>query len=71
MSIPDALTVSEIKQLTQDFADATKRSVDVGFDVIEIHSAHGYLLHEFLSPQNNLRTDEYGGSFENCTRFFT
>ena len=69
MPIPHALTVSEIQQLTQDFAAATKRSVDVGFDVIELHSAHGYLLHEFLSPLSNLRTDEYGGSFENRTRF--
>ena len=69
MPIPHALTVSEIQKLVQDFADATKRSVDVGFDVIEIHSAHGYLLHQFLSPLSNLRTDEYGGSFKNRTRF--
>ena len=69
MPIPHALTVSEIQKLVQDFADATKRSVDVGFDVVEIHSAHGYLLHQFLSPLSNLRTDEYGGSFENRTRF--
>ncbi len=57
MPIPHALTVFEIQKLVQDFSDATKRSVDVGFDVIEIHSAHGYLLHEFLSPLSNLRTD--------------
>ena len=69
MPIPHALTVSEIQQLIQDFADATKRSVNVGFDVIELHAAHGYLLHQFLSPLSNLRNDEYGGSFENRTRF--
>lgn len=69
MPIPHALTVSEIQQLIQDFADATKRAVNVGFDVIELHGAHGYLLHQFLSPLSNLRNDEYGGSFENRTRF--
>lgn len=66
--VPRALTKDEIKKLTQDFADAAKRSVEAGFDVIEIHSAHGYLMHEFLSPVSNQRTDEYGGSFENRTR---
>ena len=69
MPIPQALTVSEIQQLVQDFAAATKRAVNVGFDVIELHGAHGYLLHQFLSPLSNLRNDEYGGSFENRTRF--
>ena len=69
MPIPQALTISEIQQLIQDFADATKRAVSVGFDVIELHGAHGYLLHQFLSPLSNLRNDEYGGSFENRTRF--
>lgn len=69
MPIPHALTVLEIQQLTQDFADATKRAVSVGFDVIELHGAHGYLLHQFLSPLSNLRNDGYGGSFENRTRF--
>ena len=63
-----ALAVHEIQQLVQDFADAAKRAIDVGFDVLEIHSAHGYLLHQFLSPLINERTDEYGGSFENRTR---
>jgi len=69
MPIPYALSISEIQHLVQDFAAATKRAVQVGFDVIEIHGAHGYLLHQFLSPLSNLRTDEYGGSFENRTRF--
>ncbi len=66
---PRALTVDEIHQLTRDFAAAATRAIDVGFDVIEIHAAHGYLLHQFYSPLANTRTDEYGGSFENRVRF--
>jgi len=66
---PRALTIDEIHQLTSDFASAAKRAVDVGFDVIEIHAAHGYLLHQFYSPLANTRGDEYGGSFENRVRF--
>jgi 2,4-dienoyl-CoA reductase-like NADH-dependent reductase (Old Yellow Enzyme family) len=50
------------------FVDATRRSLDAGFDVVELHAAHGYLLHEFLSPLSNTRDDAYGGSFENRTR---
>lgn len=68
-AVPRALTVDEIHQLTQDFAAAAKRSVEVGFDVIELHAAHGYLFHQFYSPLANKRTDEYGGSFENRIRF--
>ncbi|KAK9244192.1 hypothetical protein V1506DRAFT_542246 [Lipomyces tetrasporus] len=65
---PKALTTQEIKKVVQDFAKAADRSVKAGVDVIEIHAAHGYLLHQFLSPISNRRTDEYGGSFENRTR---
>jgi len=49
--------------------NATQRSLAAGFNLIEIHAAHGYLLHEFLSPLSNQRTDDYGGSFENRIRF--
>jgi 2,4-dienoyl-CoA reductase-like NADH-dependent reductase (Old Yellow Enzyme family) len=68
-AVPRALTVDEIHQLTQDFALAAQRSVEVGFDVIELHAAHGYLFHQFYSPLANTRTDQYGGSFENRIRF--
>ena len=66
---PHQLTIPEIKKLVQDFQDATRRSLEAGFDVIEIHAAHGYLIHQFMSPLSNVRTDEYGGSFENRIRF--
>lgn len=65
---PHALSKDEIQQVIQDFADAAKRAVDAGFDLIEVHAAHGYLLHQFMSPLSNQRQDEYGGSFENCIR---
>jgi 2,4-dienoyl-CoA reductase-like NADH-dependent reductase (Old Yellow Enzyme family) len=63
-----ALNKSGIQKVISDFKSATKRSVKAGFQVMEIHGAHGYLLHEFMSPLSNLRTDEYGGSFENRIR---
>jgi 2,4-dienoyl-CoA reductase-like NADH-dependent reductase (Old Yellow Enzyme family) len=66
---PRALTIAEIHQLTQEFVDAAVRSVKIGFDVIELHAAHGYLFHQFYSPLANNRTDEYGGEFANRTRF--
>jgi 2,4-dienoyl-CoA reductase-like NADH-dependent reductase (Old Yellow Enzyme family) len=66
---PKQLTVSEIQMLTVKFKDAAQRALEAGFQVIEIHGAHGYLIHEFLSPLSNHRTDEYGGSFENRIRF--
>ncbi|PPF83363.1 oxidoreductase [Subtercola sp. Z020] len=66
---PVALTVPEIEQIVEDFRVAARRSIDAGFDVIELHAAHGYLMHEFLSPLSNERTDAYGGSLENRARF--
>jgi 2,4-dienoyl-CoA reductase-like NADH-dependent reductase (Old Yellow Enzyme family) len=66
--VPEALSIEGIQQTIQAFVQAAKRSVEAGFKVIEIHAAHGYLLHEFLSPLSNYREDEYGGSFENRTR---
>ncbi|BAY16169.1 flavin oxidoreductase/NADH oxidase [Anabaenopsis circularis NIES-21] len=66
--VPEALSIGEIQQIIQAFVQATQRSLQAGFKVIEIHAAHGYLLHQFLSPLANQRQDEYGGSFENRTR---
>ncbi len=65
---PKALDASEIASVVQAFADASRRALQAGAKVIEIHSAHGYLIHSFLSPLTNQRTDEYGGTFENRTR---
>jgi len=65
---PKEMTVAEIEKLIFDFRQAAKRALKAGFKIIEIHAAHGYLIHEFLSPLTNLRTDEYGGSFENRSR---
>lgn len=65
---PRALSEAEIQGLVQDWARAAARAVQAGVDVIEIHGAHGYLIHQFLSPISNRRTDRYGGSFENRTR---
>lgn len=67
--IPHALSADEVKEQVQHFKKAARRAVKAGFDVIEIHGAHGYLIHQFLSPLSNIRTDEYGGSFENRIRF--
>ena len=66
--VPRELTLAEIAKLKADFASAAERALSADFDVIEIHAAHGYLLHEFLSPLSNKRTDEYGGTFENRIR---
>ena len=66
---PHQMTEGEIESVVEDFASASQRSVAAGFDAIEIHAAHGYLIHEFLSPLANQRTDKYGGSFNNRVRF--
>ncbi len=63
------MTVEEMDGVGNRFADAAKRAIDAGFDYVMIHSAHGTLYHDFLSPYYNQRTDEYGGSWENKTRF--
>ena len=65
---PASLTNDGIKKVINDFKKAAERAVNVGYDVLEIHAAHGYLLHEFLSPLTNYRDDYYGGSFENRIR---
>jgi 2,4-dienoyl-CoA reductase-like NADH-dependent reductase (Old Yellow Enzyme family) len=67
--IPAALDRAGMDKIVADFIAAVRRAVDAGFDLIEVHAAHGYLIHEFLSPLSNQRTDEYGGSFENRIRF--
>jgi 2,4-dienoyl-CoA reductase-like NADH-dependent reductase (Old Yellow Enzyme family) len=66
--MPQALAVEGIREVVEAFAAAARRACEAGFRVIEVHAAHGYLLHEFLSPLSNQRTDSYGGSFENRTR---
>jgi 2,4-dienoyl-CoA reductase-like NADH-dependent reductase (Old Yellow Enzyme family) len=67
--VPEELSTADIKRIINDFKTAAERALKAGFKVIELHGAHGYLLHEFLSPLSNLRNDEYGGSFENRIRF--
>jgi len=67
-AVPNELSIAEIDEVVADFEAASRRAVTAGFQIAEIHSAHGYLLHEFLSPLCNHRTDDYGGSFENRIR---
>ena len=67
--LPRALTRSEIEDLIESFARSAERAERIGFDAIELHGAHGYLLHQFLSPLSNQRQDDYGGSLENRMRF--
>jgi 2,4-dienoyl-CoA reductase-like NADH-dependent reductase (Old Yellow Enzyme family) len=66
--VPREMTVADIQSAVESFAAATRRALAAGFEVIEIHAAHGYLLHEFLSPLSNFRNDRYGGAFENRVR---
>ncbi|MFS8199771.1 NADH:flavin oxidoreductase/NADH oxidase [Streptomyces sp. CWNU-52B] len=67
--VPAELTVDGIREVVGQFADAARRALDAGFEIAEIHGAHGYLIGEFLSPHSNRRTDAYGGSYENRVRF--
>lgn len=69
LPMPRALTVDEIKALVQQYVAAARRAQEAGYDGVEIHSAHGYLLDQFYSPLTNQRTDDYGGSLENRIRF--
>ncbi|MEG3029394.1 MAG: FAD-dependent oxidoreductase [Oscillospiraceae bacterium] len=69
MNMPRELTIEEIKTLVEAFGEATRRARDAGFDGVEVHAGHGYLIAQFLSSFVNKRTDEYGGCFENRTRF--
>ena len=66
--VPRAATLAEIHSIVDAFGTAAARALDAGFDVVELHAAHGYLIHQFLSPLINTRTDAYGGSFENRVR---
>ncbi|GII01691.1 NADH:flavin oxidoreductase/NADH oxidase [Planobispora takensis] len=67
--VPAELSVDEIGRIVEGFASAARRALAAGFQVAEVHGAHGYLINEFLSPHTNRRTDAYGGSYENRTRF--
>ncbi len=67
--VPRAMTLDDIHAVQGKFADAARRALTAGFEWFELHAAHGYLAHEFLSPLSNMRTDEYGGSFDNRIRF--
>lgn len=66
--VPLEMSIEQMRLLIDDFKNATIRAMEAGFDIIEIHAAHGYLINEFLSPLSNFRVDEYGGSFENRIR---
>lgn len=67
--MPRAMTLAEITRLVADYGEGARRAAEAGFDVLDIHAAHGYLIHTFLSPVANTRTDAYGGSLENRMRF--
>ena len=67
--VPRAMTEADIERVKNGFVDTTKRALTAGYEWLELHSAHGYLSHEFLSPLSNHRTDRYGGAFENRIRF--
>lgn len=67
-TVPETLTEGQIQEVIQAFVDAARRALEANFEVVEVHAAHGYLLHQFLSPLSNRRDDQYGGSFENRIR---
>src|SRR5436309_10093461 len=67
--VPHELTSGEIDEIVEQFVRSTELALQAGFRVVELHMAHGYLLHEFLSPLSNVRTDEFGGGFDNRVRF--
>jgi 2,4-dienoyl-CoA reductase-like NADH-dependent reductase (Old Yellow Enzyme family) len=67
--VPTAMTEADIARVQRDFVEAARRALLAGYEWLELHGAHGYLVHQFLSPKSNLRTDRYGGSFENRIRF--
>ncbi|MFM9500711.1 bifunctional salicylyl-CoA 5-hydroxylase/oxidoreductase, partial [Streptomyces galilaeus] len=67
--VPREMTRADMDRVRDDFAAAARRAVEAGFDMIEVHMAHGYLLASFISPLTNQRTDDYGGSVENRMRF--
>lgn len=67
--LPREMTLTDIERVTEEFRAAAKKSLEAGFKLIELHMAHGYLLHEFMSPLSNHRSDQYGGTFDNRVRF--
>jgi 2,4-dienoyl-CoA reductase-like NADH-dependent reductase (Old Yellow Enzyme family) len=69
LPVPRALDEAGLQKVREDFVSAARRALAAGFQVVEVHAAHGYLLHSFLSPLSNQRTDAYGGSYENRVRF--
>ena len=69
IGVPREMTLEDIKESIEDWKKAARRAVDAGFDVIEVHGAHGFLINQFISPLSNQRTDQYGGSWENRIRY--
>ena len=70
-AVPREMTLDDIKEVVQSFKKAAERALNAGYELLEIHGAHGYLIHEFLSPLSNKRTDQYGGSLENRVRLLS